>query len=269
VSTRGKIAEKNKCKQQAKSQGPLCQDATRLHDLAQETHAIGLNGVGQTINVSSVGTARGLRRRKHESKADMGERTILEVRDSPMPPAVMGIEYPKRQTRTTPEEASGETSGSTNVAQAMQPCGHHCAKGKSVAVDCILPSGVQIDCAGCLENFLKQTDILFTIFQLTFEEQDAERAAHPALGFDTTQGLESTMDGYALQGGLATELPAPGDIPPIADSSKSHLNAKKKGKSVRGRPRTNGRFIPGPRLAFEAPSILEPTIAEVCIYLSS
>ncbi|KAF8423521.1 hypothetical protein EV426DRAFT_574381 [Tirmania nivea] len=200
---------------------------------------------------------RVLRQHKHEPLADMGERTLLEVRDSPILATAMEIDYPKRQTRAT-SEAMKESS-SMSAAQSMEPCGHHRAQGKSVAVDCILPSGVQIDCAGCLQNFMKQTDILFTIFQLTFEEQDAERAAHPTPHADTRQEPEIANDRNAQQEKVPAKLPVREAIPPIA---KTHSNAKKKGKSVRGRPRTNGRFIPGPRLAFEAPVNVESAITE-------
>lgn len=161
--------------------------------------------------------------------------------------------------------------GSTNVAQSMGACGHHHIKGKSAAVDGILPNGVQIDCTECLQNFTKQANILFTIFQLTFEEQDAERAARPTSTVNTVQELEITRDRDELQDDLPTKPPVRESIPPIvyASSLKSHSNAKKKGKSVRDRPRTNGRFMPGPRLAFEAPVNPESTITEVCVYFSS
>ncbi|KAF8439596.1 hypothetical protein BGX38DRAFT_1273265 [Terfezia claveryi] len=187
------------------------------------------------------------------------EGAILEVRESPMNPPALEIDYPERQTITT-SEATMKASGSTNIEQNMGPCGHYPAKGKSVAVDCILPSGVQIDCAECLQNFMKQADILFTIFQLTFQEQDAERAAHSTPKVDTIQGRGITMDRNTLDGDLLENLPVQEAIPPIQHSSKQTTVAKRKGKSARGRLRWNGRFMP--RSAFEALANPESKIAE-------
>lgn len=176
-----------------------------------------------------------------------------------MNPTAMEIDYPERQTITT-SEATMKASGSTNIEQNMGPCGHYRAKGKSVAVDCILPSGVQIDCAECLQNFMKQTDILFTIFQLTFQQQDAERAAHSTPKVDTIQGRGITIDRNTLDEDLPTKLSVQEAIPPIQHSPKQTTVAKRKGKSARGRLRWNGRFMP--RLAIEALENPESKIAE-------
>jgi len=266
VPTCGKIAKRGKSEQQAMS-SPLCRHAPRLHRLAQETCANKLNGVGQTNNVSPDRTDRVLRQRTPDPEADMGETTILEVRESPILPTPMEIDYAKRQTRA-PSEATMRGSGNVNVGQDMGPCGHHPAKGKLVAVDCVLPTGVQIDCAECLQNFKKQTDVLFAIFQLTFEEQDLERAAHSTAKVDAEQGLGIAIDRGTLQEELSAGLPVRETPPPIQSSSKPTTIAKKKGKSVRGRLRSNGRFLPGPRLAFDLQINPESRIAEVGVYLS-
>lgn len=198
------------------------------------------------IDTSNVLAGRNLRKTDRTPNSRMEDKaTMSEVELLPLPSA-MEIDSPDEGITplATPDDKNEpeiQDSSRKNQIPNMGDCGHDCSRGNLINGN--QPAGVFIDCRKCLENLNKHSNTLFTLFQMTFDEQDAERSRASEVG----QGI-NTRNLRRVSKPRESKPPAPKPARPQTASS---------------RLRVKGRFIKANQMpALQEASVetkLEPT----------